>query len=63
MSNDALVTIIIMLIAAHYASLIYRLNKAENELAEIRKDFSAAAISAAVAAANAVSAAAAALKK
>jgi len=61
-TNKTLVAIIVLLIASHYGSLVYRLNKAEDELALMRKDFAAAAIQAAVAAANAVSAAAVALK-
>lgn len=63
MTNDALVSIIVLLVGSHYASLIYRLHKAETELAEIRKEFAVAAIAAANAAAQAAVAAASALRK
>lgn len=61
MSNETLVAIIVLLVGAHYGSLIYRLHMAERELADMRKDFSAAAIAAAnaaVVAAQAVASAA-----
>lgn len=63
MTNEALVAIIILLVGSHYASLVYRLHKAEADLAEMRKDFAHAAIAAANTAAQATVAAAAALRK
>ena len=62
MTNDSLVAIIVLLIGSHYASLIYRLHKAEQELAEMRKEFAAGAIAVANAAVIAAQSAAAALK-
>lgn len=63
MSTEVLIGIIIMLIGAHYGTLVYRLHRAEDELAEIRKDFAAAAIAAANAVAQAATAATAAMRK
>lgn len=45
-----LIAIIILLLGAHYGSLIYRLHMAERELDEMRKDFAKTAIAAANAA-------------
>lgn len=64
MSYEALIALIVVLVGSHYASLIYRLHKAEGDLAEMRRDFTTAAINAAnaaVVAAQAVAAAAAAI--
>lgn len=61
MSNESLITIIILLVGSHYGSMIYRLHKTEQELDDIRKEFAASAIAAAnaaVIAAQAVAAAA-----
>lgn len=63
MSSEALWAIIVLLVGAHYAVLVYRLHKAEDELASIRRDFASAAIAAANAAAQAATAAMQALKK
>lgn len=61
MSYEALVAVIVLLIGAHYSSLIYRLHKAEGELADMRKEFANSAIqvaNASVIAAQAIAAAA-----
>ena len=58
MTTETLTAIIILLVGAHWASVVYRLHKAENELSEIRKEFAAAAIAAAHAVAKAAQAAA-----
>jgi len=53
-TTEALVAVIVLLVGSHYASLIYRLHKAEEDLKDMRKELSQASISAAVAAANAI---------
>lgn len=58
MSNEALIATIFLLVGSHYATLIYRLHKAELELSEMRKEFATAAIAAANAVAQAATAAA-----
>ena len=63
MSTESLWAIIILLVGAHYANMVYRLHKAEDELAAIRKDFATAAIAAAQAIAQAAQATASVLRK
>lgn len=66
MSNEALVAIIILLVGAHYANMVYRLHKMEEKLEEMRKDFTASILTsagAAVSAAQAVAVAAQTLVK
>lgn len=61
MTQESLVGIIVLLFGSHWASVVYRLHKAENELLEMRKDFSIATIAvanAAVVAAQATASAA-----
>jgi len=60
-SNEALWAIVVLLIGAHYANMVYRLHKIEEDMAQMRKDFSLAAIGAATASANAANAAIAAV--
>lgn len=62
MTSDTQTTIIILLVGGYWVQLIYRLHKAENEIADLRKELGASTTAVAVAAANALSAAAAALK-
>lgn len=59
-TNKTLIAIIVLLIGSHYGTLVYRLNKAEDDLIRMQRDFATAAIASAVAAANASSSAAAA---
>ena len=66
MTPDALIAIIILLVGGYWVQLIYRLHKAESEIAEIRKEFTKAfldASTAALAASNALVAAAQAIRK
>lgn len=59
-TNKTLTAIIVLLIGSHYGTLVYRLNKAEDDLVRMQRDFATAAIASAVAAANASNSAAAA---
>lgn len=52
-----LIAIIVLLIGSHYGTLVYRLNKAEDDLVRMQREFASAAIAAAVASANASNAA------
>lgn len=66
MTPDSLIAIIVLLIGGYWVQLIYRLHKAEAEIKEMRTDFSKAMLdmaNAAVVAANAVAAAAVALRR
>lgn len=62
MTNESLIAIIVLLVGAHYGTLVYRLHKAEAELADIRKEFAISAIAVANAAVIAAQSAATALK-
>lgn len=61
MTNEALWTTVIVLVGGYWVQLIYRLHKAEAEIAELRRDLSRATTQVAVATANALAAAAQAL--
>lgn len=54
MSNEALISIIVLLVGAHYVSLVYEIRKVKADVDALRADVSAAAL----AAANAATAAA-----
>lgn len=56
-TNKTLIAIIVLLIGSHYGTLVYRLNKAEDDLVRMQREFASAAITAAVAVANAANAA------
>lgn len=62
MSNESLSAIIVLLIGGYWVQLMYRLHKAEQEIAELRRELATSTTAVAVAAANALSAAASALK-
>ena len=57
MSNKTLISIIVLLIAAHYVSLVYEIRKVQADVAELRVDVAKAALAAANAATAAATAA------
>lgn len=63
MSNESLTGIIVLLIGGYWVQLMYRLHKAEEEIASLRKELAQSTTAVAVAAANALSAAASALER
>jgi len=55
MSNETLISIIILLVGAHYVSLVYEIRKVKSDVDSLRADVAAAALAAANAATAAAS--------
>lgn len=57
MSNEALISIIVLLVGAHYVSLVYEIRKVKADVDSLRKEVTDAALAAAKAATAALVAA------
>lgn len=63
MTTEALYGVIVILVGGYWVQLMYRLHKAEEEISQLRKEFATSTTAVAVAAANALNAAAQAMVK